>query len=71
MTEGLRAAIEFVFKKLNFHRVMANHLPENTRSEALLKRLGFEREGYAREYLFLNGAWRDHVLNSLVNPNWS
>jgi [ribosomal protein S5]-alanine N-acetyltransferase len=70
MSEALRRAIGYLFDDLNFHRVMANHLPENARSAALLQRLGFEREGLARNYLLINGRWRDHVLNSLVNENW-
>ncbi|GAB4283718.1 MAG: ribosomal protein S5-alanine N-acetyltransferase [Candidatus Rifleibacteriota bacterium] len=69
MFECLSAAIKYVFEELKLHRIMANHLPENERSARLLKRLGFEREGYARSYLKINGVWRDHVLNSLINPD--
>jgi ribosomal-protein-alanine N-acetyltransferase len=47
---------------------MANYRPENERSGRLLQRLGFAREGYARDYLFIDGAWRDHVLTSLTTP---
>ena len=36
----------------------------------MLERLGFTREGYARDYLFINGAWRDHVMTSLVSTRW-
>lgn len=70
MTEGLRVAIQYVFGVLNLHRVQANHLRENVRSASLLARLGFVREGVAPQYLFINGAWRDHVLNSLINSNF-
>ncbi|TND51068.1 30S ribosomal protein S5 alanine N-acetyltransferase, partial [Aeromonas dhakensis] len=35
---------------------------------ALLERLGFEREGYAKEYLMINGRWEDHILTSRLNP---
>ncbi|MFB0585429.1 hypothetical protein [Aeromonas salmonicida] len=38
------------------------------RSAALLERLGFEREGYARDYLMINGRWEDHILTALLNP---
>lgn len=62
-----RAGIAYVFREQGLHREMANHLPENTRSEALLKRMGFEREGYARSYLRINGRWRNFVLTALVN----
>ncbi len=70
MHESLLAAIQYAFGELNIHRIMANHLPENERSAQLLQRLGFQRECVAKEYLRVNGAWRDHVLNSLHNSNW-
>jgi ribosomal-protein-alanine N-acetyltransferase len=28
----------------------------------LLERVGFSREGHAREYLCINGVWQDHLL---------
>ncbi len=68
MCEGLLALIEYAFLDLGLHRVMANYRPENERSARVLERLGFEREGYAKEYLYIDGAWRDHVLTSLVRP---
>ncbi|WP_311709599.1 GNAT family N-acetyltransferase [Burkholderia ubonensis] len=68
MHECLETAIRYVFDELALHRVMANHRPENRRSARLLERLGFEREGYARAYLRINGAWADHVLTALINP---
>ncbi|MEH1873231.1 GNAT family N-acetyltransferase [Nostoc sp.] len=70
MTEGLKAAIEYLFQELNFHRVMANYMPHNRRSGNVLKRLGFVIEGYARDYLLINGEWEDHIMTSLINPNW-
>ncbi|MDQ2680221.1 MAG: GNAT family N-acetyltransferase [Candidatus Eremiobacteraeota bacterium] len=69
MTEALRAVIPFAFDDLQLHRIMANHMPHNIRSAAVLKRLGFEIEGRAKAYLYIAGAWRDHVLTSLNNPN--
>ncbi|MEK7690001.1 MAG: GNAT family N-acetyltransferase, partial [Bdellovibrionota bacterium] len=70
ITEALEASIRYVFEELNFHRIMANHLLDNERSAKVLRRLGFAVEGTALNYLFINGQWRDHVLNSLTNPNW-
>lgn len=68
MAEALRAAIDYVFAVLGLHRVQANYQPVNERSAALLRRLGFVVEGYARNYLFIDGAWRDHVLTSRIRP---
>jgi ribosomal-protein-alanine N-acetyltransferase len=68
MQEALEAAIGHVFGALRLHRIMANYLPHNRRSGGLLRRLGFVPEGYARDYLYIDGAWRDHVLTALTNP---
>jgi ribosomal-protein-alanine N-acetyltransferase len=70
MAEALRAANAFMFERLRLHRIMANFRPENARSRRLLERLGFAEEGLARGYLFIDGAWRDHVLTSLVHPGF-
>nr|WP_255469142.1 GNAT family N-acetyltransferase [Achromobacter sp. UMC46] len=68
MREGLTAAIAHVFQNMKLHRIMANYRPENARSARLLASLGFQREGQARSYLQINGAWHDHVLTALINP---
>jgi [ribosomal protein S5]-alanine N-acetyltransferase len=70
MQEALQEAIGYVFNELCLHRVMANYMPNNVRSGHLLSRLGFRVEGTAKDYLFINGAWRDHVLTSFTNPNF-
>lgn len=68
MYEALAHSTEFVFKEVGLHRIMANYIPRNEKSGALLKRLGFEIEGQAKRYLKINGVWEDHVLTSLLKP---
>lgn len=70
MTEGLSEAIRYMFESQNLHRIMANYMPHNRRSGKLLRRLGFDVEGYARDYLFINGQWEDHLLTALINHDW-
>lgn len=70
MTEALTAAIAYMFKEKNLHRIMANYVPSNRRSKRVLEKLGFQHEGVAKDYLFLGGSWKDHVLSSLANPAW-
>ena len=70
MREALEALNAFAFEAMGLHRIMANYVPGNDRSGRLLERLGFEREGLARNYLFIAGAWRDHVLTALTNPDF-
>lgn len=66
MAEALDVALIHLKQQYRLHRVMANHLVDNVRSQRLLQRLGFEQEGYAKSYLKINGIWQDHVLNALV-----
>lgn len=70
MTEALEEIMAFIFSALNLHRVMANYRPENKASERVLQKLGFDREGFAKDYIQVNGEWADHVLTAKVNPNW-
>jgi ribosomal-protein-alanine N-acetyltransferase len=66
--EAVSAVVDFAFSKLGLHRIEANYQPHNERSGKLLRSLGFVVEGYARDYLFIDGGWRDHVLTSRTNP---
>ena len=70
MTRAVATTVEFAFSKLRLHRVEAACIPDNAPSIALLERNGFQREGYAREYLKIDGAWRDHVLFALVESDF-
>lgn len=70
MREALARTIQHMFDEENIHRVMANYIPSNVRSEKLLLGLGFQKEGYAKDYLLVNGKWEDHVMTALINSNW-
>jgi len=60
MTEAVGLAVRYAFDTLGLHRVEANIQPGNTRSIALVRRLGFTREGFSPRYLRVGGEWRDH-----------
>jgi [ribosomal protein S5]-alanine N-acetyltransferase len=62
MTAAVRAIIPFAFSTLRLHRVEAACIPTNAASIRLLENAGFVREGYARDYLCINGMWQDHLL---------
>lgn len=70
MREALETAIAQLFASLRLHRVQASYVVDNRRSGNLLTRLGFVREGVARNYLFINGAWRDHVVTAKLNADF-
>ena len=62
MTAAVKGVLPFCFETLRLHRVEAACIPTNTASIRLLERCGFLREGFARQYLCINGVWQDHVL---------
>lgn len=62
MTAAVRALIPFCFGTLRLHRLEAACIPTNDPSIHLLEKTGFQREGYARGYLCINGSWQDHLL---------
>ncbi len=70
MFEALEFCINYVFTELGLHRLMANYMPTNLKSAQLLQRLGFSWEGYAKNYLLINGCWEDHILTALTHEQW-
>jgi ribosomal-protein-alanine N-acetyltransferase len=66
MTRAVAAVVRFGFDTLRLHRIEAACIPDNAPSIALLERNGFRREGFARAYLKINDAWRDHILLALL-----
>jgi ribosomal-protein-alanine N-acetyltransferase len=69
MTDALTGAVSFAFDSLRLHRVEAACLPGNDASRRLLQRVGFGEEGYARQYLKINGRWQDHLLFALLDSD--
>lgn len=62
MKGAVRAIAPYAFSVLRLHRLEAACIPTNHASIRLLESCGFAREGYARQYLCINGAWQDHLL---------
>jgi len=66
MTAGVRALVPHAFGPMRLRRLEAACLPHNAASIRLLEKVGFIREGYAREYLCIDGVWQDHLLFALL-----
>lgn len=61
MGEGLELVVGHAFEELGLHRLQANVQPANVRSCEMLRRHGFRLESHSPRYLFVGGAWRNHL----------
>ncbi len=69
MTAAMRTLVPFCFGTLRLHRLEAACIPTNFPSIGLLEKTGFQREGYARSYLCINGLWQDHLLYACLKDD--
>jgi len=70
MKQGLSQVVTHAFRRMKLHRLEANIQPGNTASKALVRKLGFRREGLSPRYLKINGRWRDHERWAMISEDW-
>jgi ribosomal-protein-alanine N-acetyltransferase len=70
MTEAVGLVVAYAFDTLLLHRVHAAFLPHNMASRRVLEKNGFKEEGYAENYLQIDGKWADHVLFGLTRERY-
>ena len=66
MSEALRAVLDHGFERLLLHRVVAYIHPDNAASLRLAERLGFVREGLARDLFLTGSTYHDHWMLALI-----
>ncbi len=70
LAEALRAMIDHAFHVMDLNRIEADIDPRNAASEKLLKRMGFQQEGYMRERWIVNGEICDTAFYGLLRSEW-
>ena len=70
MLEGLVLLMNLAFDTLFFNRIEVNIQPENISSKSLVKKCGFQLEGFSPKFLNLDGKWRDHERWAAVKDSW-
>ena len=69
MTEAVGLVVDFAFGPGRLHRVQAAVMTTNPGSQRVLEKAGFRREGFAPNYLSIDGAWRDHHLYAITRED--
>ena len=64
-TAAVALVVDHCFAAAGLHRLEAWVRPENEASRRLLARVGFREEGIARASLWVDGAWRDHLVHAI------
>lgn len=70
ITKACKAIIEYGFTEAGLNRIEIKCGTKNFRSQAIPERLGFTKEGMLRQGEFLNGAYIDLFLYSLLQEEW-
>jgi ribosomal-protein-alanine N-acetyltransferase len=70
MSEAVGLVVAYAFDSLSLHRVHAAFLPHNQASRRVLEKNGFKEEGFAENYLQIDGKWADHVLFGLTRERY-
>jgi RimJ/RimL family protein N-acetyltransferase len=68
--EAVRCVLNYLFTKLELHRVIAIADCENERSVALVNRLGMRREGHFIQNIWFKGRWGDEYLYAILREEW-
>ena len=69
-TEALTETLNFLFQKLNKHRVIASIDPRNEKSIKLVERLGLRKEAHFRKSLWINNEWVDDLIYAIPKEEW-
>jgi ribosomal-protein-serine acetyltransferase len=70
ITRCCAAMLNYIFDELGMHRAEIRCGTSNLRSCAVPERLGFTREGVARQAEWVNDRWVDLVVWGLLEEDW-
>mgnify|MGYP000281721067 CR=1 FL=1 len=71
MTGVLTEVFKLAFNKMQAYRIEARTMVKNEKSQAILRKIGFEHEGILRGYRIINKKPEDITLFSLIAPDYA
>jgi RimJ/RimL family protein N-acetyltransferase len=69
-SEAVSRVLDYAFRTLGLHRVIAITDCENAASITLLERLGLRREGHFIQNVWFKGKWGDEYLYAILEKEW-
>jgi ribosomal-protein-serine acetyltransferase len=70
MTRSVARLLDYAFTEMDIHRVEIRSAVANQRSRNIPRRLGFAEEGTLRQCEWIEGGYTDHVVYSMLRPEW-
>ena len=64
--EAIKGTLEFLFDKMNFHRVWLRVAEDNLRAISCYEKCGFAKEGSLREDHLTHGGWKNSFVMSVL-----
>ena len=62
--------LRYCFQEEKLHRIFLRVLADNDRAISSYEKAGFVREAYLRESVYLDDAYRDVILMSVLDWEW-
>jgi ribosomal-protein-alanine N-acetyltransferase len=69
-TVAAQRVVQYGFEEMGLNRIEATVMAGNARSERVLEKIGFVREGLLRQYKFARGEFKDYVIFGLLRETW-
>jgi diamine N-acetyltransferase len=68
-SEALELVIDYSFLYLNVHQLFANITSDNLKSCALFEKFNFKKIGIKKDWILVNGVYKDEILYQLIKPS--
>ncbi|MGA3601909.1 GNAT family N-acetyltransferase [Lysinibacillus agricola] len=70
-SEAARAVLDYGFKEMKLHRIIATCQPENTPSYRVMEKIGMRREGYFKKCIPHGDEWWDEYYYAVLDEEWA
>ena len=70
-SEALNLIFEYIFHKLQKHRIIASVDPENTSSMKLMEKMKMRKEAHFKKSILINGEWVNDVIYAILAEEWN